>query len=182
MDAGEYIALRLGAGRAGGASGDSDDPFPLAQLDEAVIGPRLRGCQHHGRQGSGLAMLPQDRIEITVAHEITVYQDEWTFPSQEPLGLLQTSCRAQDDRLLRVVHLEAETAAIPDHGADRLGVVMQVDHDLGDPEPLQIVEGVGDDRTVEQGQGGLGASLGERAHPLAQTGCQDHRLHDAVRP
>src|SRR5207245_4098496 len=73
VDAGEYVALRLGAGRAGGASRDSDDPFPLAELDEAVIGSRLRGCHHHGRQGSGIAMLPQDRIEITVAHEITVY-------------------------------------------------------------------------------------------------------------
>ena len=125
-------------------------------------------------------MSPQRLVQIAVGDEVAVDQDEGLLTPHEALGLLEAPGRPQDHRLLRVIDLEAEAATVADRSTDRLRLMVQVDHHLLHLEALQVLERVHDDRAVEQGKGRLGSRLGERVHPLSETGRKNHRLHDAI--
>src|SRR2546426_1042484 len=73
-------------------------------------------------------------------------------------------------------------SAVPDQAPDRFRLVVQVDHGLLHAMTGQVLEGMGDERAIDQRQGRLGPLFGQRPHPFAETGGQDHRLHDAIAP
>ena len=71
---------------------------------------------------------------------------------------------------------------VPDQASDRFRLVVQVDHGLRHSVAGEMLEGMGDERAIDQRQRRLGTLFGERPHPLTQSGRQDHRLHNAITP
>ena len=79
--------------------------------------------------------------------------------------------------LVGIAHAKAETAARPHrplHGFGRWWVFTTTSRM---PWRASSLEGVVQQRPVQDGQGGLGQEAGEGPHPRAQAGREHHRLH-----
>jgi hypothetical protein len=123
---------------------DTLDPIPVSDLHDAVVLVALGGRQDHRCQRAGLPVLLEGGSEITVGDGVAVDHHETPSPAKLGLGPFQTPCRTQDHRFLGVGHPDAQTAAVADRPSDRIGSVVQVDHDLGYALAPEVIKGVHD--------------------------------------
>ena len=78
-------------------------------------------------------------------------------PSMPAARELDAAAGAERFRLDHVAHLDAESRAVAEHGRNRLGLVVQAQHDLVDLRHLlEEIDLVGEERAIEDGNDGLG--------------------------
>jgi hypothetical protein len=84
-------------------------------------------------------------------------------------------------RLLAETDLHAEALAATQCAADELALPREIDDDAFDARARQCLEVILDERLAADFQQRLRPRVGQRAHPFAAPGGQDHGAHSASR-
>ncbi len=72
------------------------------------------------------------RLEIDVAQRVAVDDDERRVAVEQRQGVAGAPGGSQQARLPGIPHVEPEVRAVADQARDRLGPVVQIEHDVVD--------------------------------------------------
>ena len=116
-----------------------------------------------------------ERRDVDVGQGVAAHHQEGVVAEQlaKPAG---AAGGAQQLLFEAVVGVQAKGPAVAEVAPDVVGVVVQVDADLGHAVARQQPQDVLHHRTIDDGRHGLGGAVGERRQAGAQTGRHDVRL------
>ena len=163
---------------------------------EAVVGPHGEEARRHAR---GLRALDHRR-QVSVGERVAVVRQEHLVVAEDVAHRAQTLADARvqagvHERDVPVVDVGLEQmdlrAAVRQHEVvghrlvvgeeevlDRLGLVAQAQHEVGEPEVRVVLHHVPEDRAIADRDHRLGHGLGRLAHAHALPATEDDDLHD----
>ena len=138
----------------------------------------LRRIVYHDQPGrfASSQAIPAQAPDGVICKHVAVQRQKWRLPEQAP-GVQHATCGFQRRLFKGVANGEPPAAAIATVLCELRGQMGDIDHHIAQSLASQPTQVMLDEGQTTHSQQRLGRVLGQRAHPLADTGSQDHDLH-----
>ena len=139
----------------------------LAASHEAIGGGVVDRMQAESGTGAAPRVSVEQGGQVEVGEDVAVQREEAIVElgAERVGGVADRARRAQRARLGDVADPGATVVLVPQRLAQHVGQEAAGEHHLPHPVPGQPLDHVGEERPVDQRQGGLGHGLGERPQP-----------------